>query len=114
MVDLEDAAGSPPPATCVAIWHIAISTSTTGRLCAHVVGDGAREENWGRQFGGVYRGFGWIKFCRRRGCADPRLSMWWRIRSEGMFVDAVVSYSAMAGSLFLLRDNGSRVVCRIP
>lgn len=51
MVDLEDATRSPPPRRPVR--HCARASSSARRVFARVVGDGAREKEWGRQFGGV-------------------------------------------------------------
>lgn len=58
MVDLEDAARSPPAATVVAVAHcgVEVGASTARRLRARVVGDGAREEDWRRQLGGIVGG----------------------------------------------------------
>jgi len=51
MVDLEDTARSPP--TSRPVRHVARRSSSTRRICARVVGDGASEQDWGRQFGGI-------------------------------------------------------------
>jgi len=57
VVDLEDATRSPPPAAFVC--HLRILSAPTRSVGAHVVGDGARDKKWGRQFGGV------VGVCRR-------------------------------------------------
>jgi hypothetical protein len=51
VVDLKNATRSPPPAGLVR--HDAVRSPTTGRVGARLVRDRAREEYWGRQFGGV-------------------------------------------------------------
>lgn len=56
VVDLEDTARSPPAATSVAVAHVEVGASAPRRLRARVVGDGAREEDWGRQLGGIVGG----------------------------------------------------------
>ena len=80
MVDLEDTARSPPTATrVVAIGHVEVgasaSASAAGRLVARVEGDGALEENWGRQLGGIaggYRGAGaWNTATSSQTLSDP-------------------------------------------
>lgn len=53
MVELEDAAGPPPASHGIAIGHVEIAVSTARRFGAGVVRDGALEENWGRQLGGI-------------------------------------------------------------
>lgn len=53
VVDLEDAARSPPAATSTPVRHVEIGASTARRFRARVVGDGTREEDWRRQLGGI-------------------------------------------------------------
>lgn len=65
MVNLKDATRPPPPATFVC--HGWIWGTPTRRVCARVVGDGARKNDWGRQLGGV------VGVCRRRAPGDSLL-----------------------------------------
>lgn len=51
VVDLKDAAGSPPASAVIAVVHVEVDATTARRFGAHVVG-GSLEEDWGRQFGG--------------------------------------------------------------
>lgn len=55
MVDLEDTARSPPPGAgaCVTLGHVEIYASPSRRFCACVVGNGALEQDWRRQLGGI-------------------------------------------------------------
>lgn len=55
MVDLENAARSPPTGRLL-LRHGVIRTSYAWLLRTHVVGDGSRKDNWGRQFGGIGAG----------------------------------------------------------
>lgn len=52
MVDLEDAARSPP-ARRLWLRHVAVRTSYAWLIRSHVVGDGSRKDDWGRQLGGI-------------------------------------------------------------
>lgn len=51
VIHLENTTRSPPPAGFVC--HISVRRPTARRIRARVVGNGAREEDWGRQLGGV-------------------------------------------------------------
>ena len=75
VVDLEDAARSPPAAR-VGVCHGPVGTASARRMGGRVVGDGALEEDWGRQFGGIDNGdafgfdtlsglFVWWRWCGR-------------------------------------------------
>jgi hypothetical protein len=61
VVYLEDAAGSPPAAS-LGVCHgsLTIRAPSTWRIGARVVGEGTRDEDWRRQFGGI-DGFGFEK-----------------------------------------------------
>lgn len=69
VVHLQDAGGSPPAFGAVLIGHVEVCASTTGRLGSRVVGDGALEEDWGRQFGGVEAPLAKVSETRR-GCVS--------------------------------------------
>lgn len=57
VVDLEDTARSPPAgAKVVAIGHVEVGAAAPRRVVARVEGDGALQENWGRQLGGIAGG----------------------------------------------------------
>ena len=51
LIYAQDAAG-PPPLARFGIAHVSIGT-TSRRICADVVRDGAGKEDWGRQFDGI-------------------------------------------------------------
>ena len=53
VVHLKDAARSPPAGAVVAVGHVEVGASTARRSSARVVGNGALEEDWGRQLGGI-------------------------------------------------------------
>jgi len=57
VVDLEDTARSPPTgARVVPVGHVEVDAPASRRalrIVARVEGDGALEENWGRQLGGI-------------------------------------------------------------
>ena len=59
MIDLEETARSPPAcARVISIGHVEIDASASRgsrRVVARVEGDGALQENWGRQLGGIAR-----------------------------------------------------------
>lgn len=60
MVDLEDTARSPPArARVVSIGHVEVDAPASRRalrIVARVESDGALEEDWGRQLGGIAGG----------------------------------------------------------
>jgi hypothetical protein len=56
MIDLEDTARSPPSSPGVSIGHVEIGASVPRGVVARVKGDGALEEDWGRQLGGIVGG----------------------------------------------------------
>lgn len=53
MVDLEDAARSPPPSAVVTIGHVEVNAAPARRFGSRVVGDGSLKQDWGRQLGGI-------------------------------------------------------------
>jgi hypothetical protein len=61
MIHLEDATRSPPPAHLL-VCHALIDTSAARVIGSLVVGDGAREEDWRRQLGGIERNGDWVGF----------------------------------------------------
>jgi hypothetical protein len=59
----------PPPPPSFLLAHGSVRTARTGGFRARVVGDGARKEDWGRQFGGGRRWNveGWERSMERDG-----------------------------------------------
>lgn len=56
MIDLEDAARPPPTgagAASVSVRHVEIDAASARRFRTRVVGDGALQQDWGRQLGGI-------------------------------------------------------------
>jgi hypothetical protein len=53
VIDLEDTARSPPAGSTALVTHIEVVASTARRFGTRVVGNGALEEDWRRQFGGI-------------------------------------------------------------
>jgi hypothetical protein len=53
VIDLENAARPPPTAASVPFGHCVISAAAPWRVVARVKGDGALEEYWRRQLGGI-------------------------------------------------------------
>lgn len=71
VVDLED--GTRPPPTSRILFRHLVYTPSTRRIGARVVGDGALEEDWGRQLAGVAGSRGERRFERPARWADGRL-----------------------------------------
>jgi hypothetical protein len=67
MVDLENTTRPSPSAARVRIGHFVVCAPAPWRVVARVKGDGALEEDWGRQLGGVSEGARLERKTRARG-----------------------------------------------